>query len=388
MKSKRLLGMLFSVFVAATFIFTPVAQAIVLSGTPQGWGANGAGQLGDGTTTQRNIPVQVSGITGVIAIAAGCCHTLALKDDGTVWAWGNNWAGQLGDGTTTWRYTPVQVSGITGVIAIAAGYDHSIALKNDGTVWAWGSNSHGQLGTLLPGLQQSSPVQVSGLTSIIAITGGGWHSIALKNDGTVWAWGTGADGQLGNGTNTNKQYTPVQVSGLTGVVAVAGGWYHSIALKNDGTVWAWGNNWAGQLGDGTTTQRNIPAQVSGLTGMAAIAGGGYHTIALKNNGTAWGWGYNYDGEVGDGTGYNNKYTPVQVSGLTGVAAIEGGERHTIAIKNDGTVWAWGYNAYGQVGDGTTNTAYAPVQVSGLTGVVAITGGGWHSIAIKFQYQCP
>jgi hypothetical protein len=233
-----------------------------------------------------------------------------LKNDGTVWAWGYNNYGQLGNGTYSNSNVPVQVSGLTGVTAIAWGWWHSLALKNDGTVWAWGYNKQGQLGD---GTKTDSnvPVQVSGLTGVTAIAGSWKHSLALKNDGTVWAWGYNGDGQLGNGTNTNSN-VPVQVSGLAGITAIAGGYQHSLALKNDGTVWAWGYNGDGQLGNGTNTNSNVPVPVSGLTGITAIAGGGYHSLALKSDGAVWAWGENYSGQLGNGAWGDNSNFPVQV----------------------------------------------------------------------------
>ncbi|MBI3354699.1 MAG: RCC1 repeat- and reductase domain-containing protein [Nitrospirae bacterium] len=379
--------MLFSFFVAVTIIFAPAAHAIVLSGIPYAWGQGSYGQIGDGTSFNRYTPVQVSGLTGVIAIKGGGFHTVALKNDGNVWTWGANWWGQLGDGTTTDRYTPVQVSGLTGIIAIAGGGEHTIVLKNDGTIWGWGRNQFGELGDGTT-TNRATPVQVSGLTGIIAIAGGYWHTIALRNDGTVWVWGRNQFGEIGDGTFNNIRPTPVQVSGLTGVVAIAGGGVHTIVLKNDGTVWAWGNNEFGQLGNGTISYYNpTPVQVSGLVGVTAIAGGeGYHTIALRNDGTVWAWGKNDYGQLGDGT-TTHRNIPIHVSGLTSIEAIAGGGNHTIALKNDGTVWAWGQNNdWGQLGDGTVVNRYTPVQVSGLTGVVAIDAGFYHTLAIK--HPCP
>jgi len=325
-----------------------------------------------------------------VPLAGGYAHSLAICsvcDDG--FAWGYNGYGQLGDGTTIDKHTPV-LEKITGIAATAAGYYHSLELKTNGTVWSWGYNGYGQLGDGTYA-QRTSPVQVSGLTgTTLAVAAGYYHSLAMKSNGTVWSWGYNGYGQLGDGTTTQRN-TPAQVSGLAGITAVAAGYYQSLALKSDGTVWAWGYNGNGQLGDGTTgTNRLNPVPVSGLTGtVTAIAGGTNHSIALKSDGTVWTWGYNGYGQLGDGT-YTQNPTPVQVHGpgnvgfLTGIIAIAGGENHSIALKSDGTVWAWGYNGYGQLGDGTYNTSNTPVQVSTLTGVANIAGGTGanHSLALK------
>jgi alpha-tubulin suppressor-like RCC1 family protein len=254
-----------------------------------------------------------------------------------------------------------------------------VALKNDGTVWSWGSNGYGQLGDGT-NTDRATPVQVSGLTNVKEIDAGAYHTVALKNDGTVWSWGSNGYGQLGDGTTEDRK-APVQVMvspgvGLTNVKAIAAGDCHTVALKNDGTVWAWGRNNCSQLGDGTTIQRTTPVQVMaspgvGLTNVKVIAAAGYHTVTLKNDGTVWSWGYNYYGQLGDGT-HTDRAVPVQVSGLTDVTAIAAGDCHTVALKNDGTVWAWGSNGNGQLGDGTTDDRNAPGQVKDL---VLTSGGG-------------
>ena len=294
--------------------------ALKNDGTVWAWGLNQDGELGDGTNTDSSTPVEVkdpndpSGyLSEVETIAAGSSHSLALKDDGTVWAWGDNRAsqgtrigGQLGDDEITSSNTPLQVSDLPGGMgAIAAGAEHGLALKDDGTVWAWGYNFFGQLGNGTTADSNSKPVQVSELDGIEAIAAGGSFSLALKDDGMVWAWGNNWFGQLGDGTTTDgtqttcevtmiggrtssscpDSNTPVQMSEVGGIESIAAGGAHGLALKDDGTVWAWGMNQDGQLGNGTYTLGtstpgiNTPVQVGNLSAVNAIAGGGDHSLA-------------------------------------------------------------------------------------------------------------
>ena len=220
---------------------------------------------------------------------------------------------------------------------------------------------------------------VAALFAAIVLLLGAVERTNAQAQGELWAWGDNGRGQLGTGTPCVCD-TPVHVSSLSGVQDIDAG-VHSLALQDDGTVWAWGDNRFGQLGDGTTTQRNTPVQVSGLSDVQAIAAGALHSLALKNDGTVWAWGRNDFGHLGDGTTNDLRTTPVQVSGLSGVQAIAGGDAHSLALKNDGTVWAWGFNVFGELGDGTTTQRTTPVQVSGLSGVQDIDGGLEHSLAV-------
>ena len=297
------------------------------------------------------------------------------------WAWGANQFGALGDGTAGFGVFPVmQVQKLEGVVAVSAGTFHSLALRNDGTVWAWGDNTVGELGDWTT-TARYLPVRVQNLIGVTAIAASDDYSLALKNDGTVWAWGYNGNGELGDGTFVDR-HLPVQVQGLDGVTAIAATVFHSLALRNDGTVWAWGENTYGEIGDGTSGNfRNRPVEVQNLSAVTAIAAGAFRSLAVENDGTAWAWGENALGELGDGTTID-RYIPVQVQNLSAVRAISSGEAHSLALKNDGTVWAWGENNVGELGDGTTINRGLPVQVQGLSGVTAVSAGATHSLALK------
>jgi len=357
--------------------------------TAWAWGDNSWGELGNGTTINSHTPVQVSGLSGVTAVAANLDggYSLAMKSDGTAWAWGYNSQGQLGNGTTTDSHTPVQVSGLSGVTAIANGGWDGLAVRSDGTAWAWGWNTRGELGDGTA-IERLTPVQVSGLSGVTAIAGNVGHSIALKADGTAWTWGEGA--LLGNAPPYNgatDSYTPVKVSGLSGVTAIAAGSDWDLVLKSDGTAWAWGLDQFGQTGNCTYHETYTPVQVSGLSGVTAIAAGLIHGLAVKSDGTAWAWGFNSRGQLGNGT-TTTSCTPVQVSGLSGVTAVAGGYEHSLGLKSDGTAWAWGDNTIGELGNGTTTQSLTPVQVSGLSGVTAIAASKYHSLAVSSPPSCP
>lgn len=488
------------------------SAALKSDGTVWTWGANSHGYLGNPTIwPSTSIPTQVPGMEGVVGLSVSNWHTLALKSDGTIWAWGYGARGELGDGASAYYSTfPVQVVGLVDAIAVSAGEHRSLALKSDGTVWAWGA------GPLGDGTQNSSstPIQVPGLESIQAVAAGGSHSLALGvdgsvwtwgkdqllptrvpdlpkatgiacgsdfglallPDGTVWAWGSNSSDELGDGTRVSRlipariqdlanvvaitaasggprsialtsqgevwewggmggtlprclsglpapvviaggamqsiaagsdgsvwawgqpfywedpyfRSAPTQVVGPTDVVAVSAGATHCLALGRSGTVWAWGSNWTGALGDGTEFSRLEPLQVQGLPTIASVSAGrkghyaslaGEFNLALGSDGTVWSWGGNEFGQLGDGT-QANRLLPVQVMGLAGVSAVATGYLHSLALKSDGTVWAWGSNIYGDPGDGTQVLQLLPSQVQGLQDIVAIAAGDGYSLAIK------
>ncbi|MGE5370671.1 MAG: S-layer homology domain-containing protein [Solirubrobacterales bacterium] len=346
-------------------------------------------------------------------VEGGTGYSLALPANGQVWAWGANTVGQLGDTGTSDRTTPRAVAALMGgghlnqAISVCAGPNHGLAVNSDGSVYAWGKADSGQLGNGTDTLSYlRNPIKVLGpggsgfLTDIQSVAAGAEHSLALKYDGTVWAWGANTYGQLGDGSINGSSY-PVQVRNpagtgpLTHVVALAAGDFHSLALLDDGTVLSWGYNPFGQLGNNDSgTDKLLPVQVlqTGavpLTGVKTIASGYAHGLALKSDGSIWAWGYNFEGALGNG-GVTGSQVANPVSGATGTyVAIAAGYGHSLALRDDNTVWAWGSNGSGQLGlSNTTAGYYTPQQVrddSGstyLTGILSIAAGGSHSLAAK------
>jgi alpha-tubulin suppressor-like RCC1 family protein len=366
------------------------------------------------------LPEEINGkLTDVTSFVTGY-RTFAIKADGTLWGWGLNHVGAIGDGTNVDRSTPVKVVGLSGVTSVVSGANATIALKSDGTVWAWGWNWQGDIGDGTKDTKdiRNTPVEINGLNDIIKI--GEHNSVtsssfyAIKDDGTLWIWGCSANNIFDSPHDifcTNKPSIPTQINGFTDVVdfksagnGVVNSYY---VLKSDGTVWAWGNNFSGQQGDGTNsntflphgitgTDRDTPHQVPGLTGVKEIVvesntgvGVMIMIFALKEDGTVWAWGENSSRLLGTGMEISSVDSPTQVSGLTGIIKISVNTSHSLALKNDGTVWAWGSsNLYGATGVGT-GTAMdritptpTPVQLVGLSDIIDIVAGGFSSHALK------
>jgi alpha-tubulin suppressor-like RCC1 family protein len=342
------------------------------------WGPNGYGQLGDNTTTQRNSPVQTS--TGAVNWKQVSCayHTAAVRTDGTLWAWGRNSYGRLGDGTTIQRNAPVQIAAATTWKQVACGDSHTAAVKTDGTLWAWGNNVSGRLGDTTT-TQRNSPVVISNsATTWKQVSCGYAHTVAIKTDGTLWTWGQNAYKQLGHSNASGSVATPTQVGTATIWKQVAGGSYHTAAIQTDGTLWSWGRNSQGQLGNSTIGGNVITiAQVGTATTWKQVAGGQYHTAAIKTDGTLWTWGRNNEGQLGinlSGVGVD-RATPIETSaGGTTWKQVACGFYNTVAIKTDGTVWAWGRNDLGAVGiNNTTSPITIPTKIYGA-------GTNWKQIS--------
>jgi len=382
-------------------------------GAVYGWGANAYGELGDGTTTSgaTSTPVAVLGLQlgGVTDVVAGARQSFAIRCDGAVVAWGSDKAGELGNGKTTNSSKPVQVSGLgpgSGVVAVDGNAlplsitntsikGHSMALKSNGSVLGWGNNTSGQVGN---GVASKTPVlkpvavkNLGGGSGVVAIAAGGSFSLALKKNGAVYAWGNNKVGELGNGTLKDHP-TPIAVSSLgagSGVVAIAAGTSFALALTSGGKVLAWGNNKSGELGTGTTINKTKPVQVQGLgsgSGVVAISAGDSFAMALKSDGTVLAWGNDGSGELGDGNGGhgNTSSIPVQATGLgsgSEVVSITTGFSHALALTSSGSLYAWGDDHSGQLGDAGTTDQYTPELLGSFTNATAVTAGGAHTLAL-------
>ena len=348
------------------------------------WGLASSGQLGDNTITNRSSPVSVVGAHSFTTVAGGQNNGLGLKSaDGSAWAWGLGTSGQPGDNTATSKSSPVSVVGAHSFSVISGGANSSLALKaNDGSAWAWGTSASGQVGdnTIT---NRSSPVSVVGAHSFSAISGGNAYSLALKSDnGSAWAWGLASSGQLGDNTITNRS-SPVSVIGAHSFTAISTENSASLALKGgDGSAWAWGLGTSGQPGDNTATSKSSPVSVVGAHSFSVISGGGNYGLALKSdNGSAWAWGNNSIGQLGDNTGANRS-SPVSVVGAHSFSKISTGSSNSYALKSDGSVWAWGTRLSGAIGNNESDLVASPVSVVGAHSFNAISGGTSFSLALK------
>lgn len=360
-----------------------------------GWGLAINGNLGDGQPagSDQTLYGDVTGLTSVVQVAAGNSHSLALTSDGSVWAFGDNGRGELGNGTTTNSDVPVQVPGVAGVTQIAAGNGFSLALTSSGNVLTWGDDRYGELGGDYAGRlgYSTTPVQVKGLTGVTQIAAGGEFSLALRSDGTVWAWGRNDSGQLGNSTTENSA-VPVQVTGLSRVTQIAAGSDSAMAALTKGfitsltTVWTWGGNDDGQLGDGTLVSRSTPGQVSGIDvpNIRGISAGDGFSMVLGSDGTVWAWGADYDGQLGNAA-TSTVLRPTETIGMdSGITHLSAGGVHVLALRSDGTVLAWGDDEAGEIGNGIrSQTPTLPAEVTGLTGVTQVSAGWYFSLAVHY-----
>jgi alpha-tubulin suppressor-like RCC1 family protein len=353
------------------------------------WGRNSfVGAVGDNTIINRSSPVQIGALSNWAQIEAGSNHTASVKTDGTLWAWGANSDGRLGDGTTIARSSPVQIGALTNWAQVSAGGYHTASVKTDGTMWAWGQNNRGALGDGTT-TNRSSPIQIGALTNWAQVSAGRFHTAAITTTGQLYAWGYNqtfsSAGALGDNTVVSKS-SPVQIGPLTNWAQVSAGGGATVSIKTDGTLWGWGynsSNSAGRVGDGTTINRSSPVQIGALTNWAQVSAGDNHTGAVKTNGTLWAWGNNGFGQLGQNNSGSGtlRSSPVQIGALTNWAQVSAGSNHTLATTFGGELYAWGYNGSGQLGDGTIIDKSSPVQIGALTTWAQVSAGSAHTTAL-------
>jgi alpha-tubulin suppressor-like RCC1 family protein len=323
------------------------------------------GALGDNNTTNRSSPVrEISSSTTWCQAPGGFYHTAALKTDGTLWSWGYNSNGQLGTNTvTTTTSSPVrEITSSTTWCQVSARETRTTALKTDGTLWAWGGNSSGRLGDNTT-VNKSSPVrEITSSTTWCQVSAGPSHTSAVKTDRSLWSWGNNGFGRLGNNSTVDRCSPVREISSSTTWCQVTGGQYHTAALKTDGSLWAWGNSGYGQLGNNSTVDRCSPVrEITSSTTWCQVSAGYRHTTALKTDGTLWAWGVNSCGQLGDNTTVNKSSPVREITSSSSWCQVSAGGSHTSAVKTDSSLWSWGNNGAGRLGDNTTVNKSSPVR---------------------------
>jgi alpha-tubulin suppressor-like RCC1 family protein len=370
------------------------------------WGFNTTGAVGDNTGISRSTPVTTfAGGTNWKQVSNGYRFTAAVKTDGTLWTWGFNYQGVLGINLTggsfaagiNGRTTPVTTfAGGNNWKQVSCGQYYMAAIKTDGTLWTWGRNEYGQLGNNT-GTSRSTPVTTfAGGTNWKQVSCGMRHTSAIKTDGTLWTWGDNATGQVGNNTVTafpNGVCTPVTTfAGGTNWQQVSCAYNHTTAIKTDGTLWVWGRNYAGSLGDNTIINRSTPVTTfAGGNNWKQVSGGGYYTAAIKTDGTLWTWGRNSIGQLGTNSQTNRSTPGTTFTGGSNWKQVSAADKHVLSIKTDGTLWVWGFANSGILGTNTANDTLNPVTTfAGGTNWKSVSDmcSSWNSAAITYidDYQ--
>lgn len=356
------------------------------------WGLNNCGQLGANnltTTCTINQTLCQGKNWSKVAASAGN-HIVATKTDGSIWAWGQNTCGQIGDGTTINRSSPTCLVGFGNFTQLSSGQCHSVGLDFAGKILAWGYNGLGQLGTNNT-ITRTSPVrEITASSNWKWVSAGCDHTLAIKSDGTLWTWGSNVCGVLGTNNTINRSSPGTVAGGGTTWYTVSSEWNHNLAVKTDGTLWTWGSNTCGQLGTGNAINRSSPGTVAGCgTNWCNISAGNCFSTAIKSDGTLWTWGINTCGQLGDGT-VITKLSPVTIAGGgTTWFEVVGGCAHSLAKKTDGSLWSWGHNNCGQLGDQTLINRSSPVTVvSANTNWTEVSAGAGYSVGVQVTITIP
>lgn len=355
----------------------------------QGWGSSLSGyRLGNGNTTSVSSPITISANQKWKQVAPTVYWTHAINSNNSLWAWGSSvGVGGLGNGNANDTFsTPVQIGSETNWLSLSS-WTHVLALKNDNSLWVWGLGDSGELG-LNATSSVFTPTNLTSLGNIwLSASAGSSYSLAITASGRLYAWGKNNAGQLGLSDTVNRS-TPVQVAGQWRQIAASADatFPHTLAIGLDGTLWAWGDNTYGQLGDGTTTAKSSPIQVGSESTWSTVANGERYSVALKSDGSLWAWGSNFYGEIGNGTALNNYSVPQQIGNLTNWRWISAKNAATYAVKQDGSLWSWGYGEQGQLGNGQSGLSAlrsSPQQVGSLTNWKTVTGGYQYAFAISW-----
>ena len=338
--------------VAAGYAHT---MAITADGRLWAWGSNVVGQVGNNSQEHQHSPVHI--MDDVVAVAAGSWHSMAIRSDGSLWAWGANARGQLGSSYGADQRYPIHI--IDDVIAVSAGMYHTLAIRSDGSLWGWGWNSLGQIGV---GADMASailfPVHI--MDGVIFAEAGRYHSMAIRFDGVLWGWGNNEHNQIRRHVSQNQrnQYMPLRI--MDNVQAVAIGGPRTMAIQTCGSLFMWGHHWDEPPISQDSARISYSQPTHAINHVAVVSVGGiWHTSIIRTDGTLWTWGGNYVGQLGDGTTVGRRH-PQHL--MDDVVTVSAAPWHTIAIKSDGSLWAWGSNEVGMLGDGTTTARHTPVRI--------------------------
>jgi len=329
----------------------------------------------DHLNSKTSAATEQVGIVAVRQVSAGYEHTVVIKENGELWAWGNNENGQLGDGTIIERHSPVRIGTDTDWVSVFTGYNHTMAIKENGELWAWGKNENGKLGVITDEDKDIlSPIKVGIATDWELLSAGSCHTMAIKKNGELWAWGLNSYGRLGDGSSYMQRQYPVQIG--TDWKSVSAGENHTVAIKINGELYTWGNNWSGQLGDSTNViSRQSLEKIGTDTDWLSVSGGQFHTMAINEKGELWAWGDNKSGQLGDGTNTERR-SPVKIGTDTNWASVYAGVGYTIAIKTNGELWEWGSNIITLLADNTN----IPVQIGSDADWSSLSAGGTFAVA--------